>query len=307
MQKTETLEIFYRDHYKKTPSQEELNFNILNYKDCLEEKVIKYRRRNYYKVTFLTGHYLLHYGDRSLEINGTLLAFFSPDIPYTVETLSVENKGCYFIFRESYFNDFYKGNISEISMFSGTVTPIYLLDTPGQEFVDIIMDKMSAEMNSNYAFKHDLIRGYITELIHFALKLQPKENIFKFTDAKSRVTDVFNELLDRQFPIESVDEPLQLKKASDFAKKMNIHINYLNRALRATTGKTTTEHISERIIREAIALLKHSGLNISDISFCLGFEDPSHFNHFFKKHTSQIPSAFRIQYHNLHKDGNKEL
>jgi AraC-like DNA-binding protein len=74
-----------------------------------------------------------------------------------------------------------------------------------------------------------------------------------------------------------------------FAEQLSVHVNHLNRAIRETTGKTTTAHISERIANEAIALLRHTNWNISEISYSLGFEEPAHFNNFFKKQTSQTP------------------
>ncbi|CAM3954063.1 AraC-type DNA-binding protein [Pedobacter westerhofensis] len=299
MYKKETIEAFYKNNYHQTPGEEEMNFNVLNYKKCLEGDVIPYRRRDYYKVTFLTGHYLLHYGDKSLEIKGTLLAFFSPEIPYTADAMQVDNKGAYFIFREAYFNEFYKGNIRDLPIFASKTIPIYQLDEPGASFVEKMLDKMTDEMNSDYEFKHDLIRSYILELLHFALKMQPTENLYKNIDAKTRITNVFNELLDRQFPIESPDRPLNLRSAGDYAEKLGIHVNYLNRALRTATGITTTEHINERIIREAIKLLKHSDWNIAEICYSLGFEDPSHFNHFFKRQTNLRPSHYRMQFRNI--------
>ena len=70
-----------------------------------------------------------------------------------------------------------------------------------------------------------------------------------------RLTSVFLELLERQFPIESADNPLQLKTAQDYANNLNVHVNYLNRAVKEVTGKPTTTHITERIISEAKALL----------------------------------------------------
>ncbi|HQU84956.1 MAG TPA: helix-turn-helix domain-containing protein, partial [Pyrinomonadaceae bacterium] len=70
--------------------------------------------------------------------------------------------------------------------------------------------------------------------------------------------------------------------------------NHLNRALKETTGKTTTELIAERMTQEAIALLKHTNWNVSEIAYTLGFEEPTHFNNFFKKRTQQTPTKFRI-------------
>lgn len=297
MEKVETLEAFYQDKFRQHPENvkiDKMQFNILNAADCLNGAAIKYRRRDFYKVSFLTGHYIVHYGDKSLEVNGTVLAFFNPDIPYTIEILEDSKAGGYFIFRESYFNDHYRSNIRDLPLFAYGCKPVYILNNSQEKTVNKIFKKMRMEMASNYEYKHDLIRNNIVELIHFALKMQPTDKLYQHIDSKVRVTTVFNELLERQFPIESTNGEFGLRSASDFAERLGVHVNYLNRAVRSTTGRTTTEHISERLASEAIALLKHTDWNISEIGYSLGFEDPAHFNHFFKKQTNQIPSSFRL-------------
>ena len=297
MEKVETLEAFYKDKFNRkleSVKNEKILFDIFSYADCLDSATLVYRRRDFYKVSFLKGHYILHYGDKSLEVNGMALTFFSPDIPYTVEMLEDSNVGGYFIFRESYFNDHYKTGIRDLPIFANGNKPIYVLNKSQEKTVAKVLKNMQSEFASEYEFKHDVIRNHIVALIHFALKMQPTEIVYQHIDAKVRITTVFNELLERQFPIESSTEEFQLRSASDFAARLGVHVNYLNRAIKSTTGKTTTEYIAERLASEAIALLKHSHWNISEIGYSLGFEDPSHFNHFFKKQTNEIPSSFRI-------------
>src|SRR5207244_7989840 len=97
------------------------------------------------------------------------------------------------------------------------------------------------------------------------------------------------------FPIESVDHPRQLKTAQDYAKSLNVHVNYLNRAVKDVTGRPTTAHITERIISEAKALLQHTDWNIADIAYSLGFEYPTYFNNYFKKMTGTIPKSLRTK------------
>lgn len=46
------------------------------------------------------------------------------------------------------------------------------------------------------------------------------------------------------------------------------------------TGKTTTDIISSRIAREAKIILRQTDWNISEIAFCLGFEEDAHFSNF---------------------------
>jgi AraC-like DNA-binding protein len=70
-------------------------------------------------------------------------------------------------------------------------------------------------------------------------------------------------------------------------------VNHLNKVLKETTGKTTTEIIASRINQEAKILLKQTPWNISEIAYSLGFEEVAHFSNFFKKHTKVSPAAFR--------------
>ena len=154
---------------------------------------------------------------------------------------------------------------------------------------------MIDEQKGDYAYKDDLMRNYINLIIHEALKLQPSEHFEQHKNAASRLTSVFLELLERQFPIESADNPLELKTAQDYAKNLNVHVNYLNRAVKEVTGKSTTTHITERIVNEAKALLQHTAWNISDIAYALGYEYHTYLNNFFKKLTGTNPKTLRAQ------------
>ncbi len=99
--------------------------------------------------------------------------------------------------------------------------------------------------------------------------------------------------MERQFPIDSPENILTLKSPADFAQNLSVHVNHLNRAVKEVTGKTTTNHIADRIVKEAKALLVHTDWNVSEIAYSLGFEYPTYFNNFFKKHTELSPKSLR--------------
>jgi AraC family transcriptional activator of pobA len=84
-----------------------------------------------------------------------------------------------------------------------------------------------------------------------------------------------------------------LRSAIDFAPLLNVHVNHLNRVVKETTGKTTTQVIAERILQEAKILLRNTPRSVSEISYALGFAQPAHFNNFFRKHTALNPLKFR--------------
>jgi AraC-like DNA-binding protein len=172
-------------------------------------------------------------------------------------------------------------------------TPVLNITEKQREFLNSLFQNMIDEQQSDYSFKDDLIRNYIHLIIHEALKMQPSESYDQHKNAASRLTSVFLELLERQFPIESEDRPLQLRTAQDYANNLSVHVNYLNRAVKEVTGKPTSAHISERIVSEAKALLQHTNWNIAEIAFALGFEYPTYFNNFFKKLTGTTPKALR--------------
>ena len=110
---------------------------------------------------------------------------------------------------------------------------------------------------------------------------------------RQRISTLFLELLERQFPIDENHQTFSLRGASDYANQLNVHVNHLNRAIKETTQKTTSQIIAERILQEAKILLKHSAWSVSEIAFALGFTEVTHFNNFFKKHIQISPLKFR--------------
>jgi AraC-like DNA-binding protein len=286
---------------KKVRSVSEFNnelklkgFNVFQIEsDCNAVRI--YSRKDFYKICLTTGKSIIHYADRSFEAEGTVLFFGNPHIPYSWETKSTSYAGYTILFSEDFFSASDRNeSLQNSPLFKIGGTPILKINEDQREFLNTIFRKMIEEQKTDYAYKDDLIRNYIHLIIHEALKLQPSENYDQHKNAASRLTSVFLELVERQFPIESADRPLQLKTAQDYANSLHVHVNYLNRALKEVTGKPTTTHITERIIIEAKALLQHTDWNISDIAYALGFEYPSYFNNYFKRITGTNPKSLRV-------------
>lgn len=253
-----------------------------------------YSRKDFYKICLTTGESIIHYADKSFNAEGTVLFFGNPHIPYSWETVSTSYVGYTCLFSEEFLKYNRSESLQHSSLFKIGGTPILKITEEQRDFLNTLFEKMMAEQQTDYAYKDDLIRNYINLIIHEALKMQPSENYTNTNNAQSRIASVFLELLERQFPIETSERPLELKTAQDYSNALSLHVNYLNRAVKAVTGKSTTTHISERIIGEAKALLQHTDWNIAEIAYALGFEYPSYFNNFFKKNTGTNPKSFRL-------------
>lgn len=302
--KTQTLEEFY--HFKFGEDllpldRNKAHFNVFrteeyNHPDC---KIAPYSKKEFYKISLIRGEHIFHYAEKSLRISGTTLMFFNPFVPYQVESLSERTTGYFCIFSPSFIGDNLQTGPGNMPMFTLGGKPAYVLADETDRRISDIYERMLFEIQTDYAFKYDLLRGFLAELIHYGLKLTPSEQLYSHPNARQRITSVFTETLERQFPIQHRGQRLTLRTPTGFAGQLAVHVNHLNSAVKQITGKTTSLVIAERVVAEAKSLLKHTDWNVSEIGYCLGFEDPAHFNNFFKNHVQYAPSVFRANHKNV--------
>jgi AraC-like DNA-binding protein len=291
------IEDFYQRRFNWMPEdlkKEIGHFNAFRIKDFLgpQRKPAPYMPKDYYKISLIIGRNRYHYADKTIEIEKAALLFSNPMIPYKWEPLDDDQQGCFCIFTEAFFSQF--GNIREYPIFQPGASPVYLLDDGSLAEFRSLYEKLFEAIQSEYRYKYDLIRALTLEVMHKAMRMSPMERtLFKESNANTRIASLFTELLERQFPIESSGQTMKLRTPADFAAHLSVHINHLNRALKEVSAQTTSQLIADRIVRESTVLLRHTDWNIAEIGYCLGFEEPSHFISFFKRHTRQTPKTYR--------------
>lgn len=271
-------------------------FNLfrLEPKPVGSNRQLPYRRRDYYKIMLVSGEVEFQYATKVVPIKEHALVFSNPQIPYKCQYLERIKGGCYCILNKPFYNTIQ--SINKYSVFRPEGDHIFELTTEAAQEVARVFDKMFDEIESNYIYKNDVLRNLVLELVHFAMKMQPSSSIDSVDmSASHRISMLLIELLERQFPIEENNAYLSLRSASEFATQLNVHVNHLNRSIKEITGKTTTQIINERILKEAQILLQQSHWNISQIAYALGFKESSHFNNFFKKHLNLSPTQYRRQ------------
>jgi AraC-like DNA-binding protein len=300
-----SLEQFYKEISVNLPpnvTQEIGHFNAFRVEDLLlrhggdAKPPMPYNRRAYFKISLISGKNRAEYADKVIDIERNGLLYATPRIPYHWLPIDKNQSGSFCIFTREFLARTNSGLIlDDLPIFKPGGYPIFQLSD--QDALDIagVFAKIFRELDSNYAYKYDLLRTYVMELIHYGQKLQPVSVKNPVQDAASRVTSIFVELLERQFPIESPDQRLSMRAAKDYAGRLSIHVNHLNKVLKEHTGKTTTEIIASRVQQEAKILLRQTSWSVSQISYSLGFEEVAHFSNFFRRHASLSPLAFRNQ------------
>jgi len=253
-----------------------------------------YNRREYYKISLISGRNRAEYADKVIDIEKNTLLFATPKIPYNWLPQDHDQHGYFCIFTTDFLIPAKSGVVlDDLPIFNPTGYPVFQLTDEAVHDINFIFSKMYKELSSDYAHKYDLLRNYVLELIHYGQKLQPETALYPSHTASARVSSLFIELLERQFPIDSPHQKLSLRTAKDYANRLSVHVNHLNKVLKENTGKTTTDIITSRVVQEAKILLKQTDWNISEIAYSLGFEEVAHFSNFFRKQTSLAPVAFR--------------
>lgn len=297
MNKIESIEEFYQRKFDWVPENirnEIGHFNVFRHEPVEPgiSKPLPYKRRDFYKIMLVVGDIHMNYADKVISVKKQALFFSNPQIPYNCENLERIKTGFYCIFNQHFFHKF--GDLNQYSVFQPSGNHVFELTDEQVEQVVVVYQKIFDEIKSDYVHKYDVLRNLVFELLHFAMKMEPSAQSDKQPiNASQRISTIFLELLERQFPIDESHPKVNLRSASEFAQQLNIHVNHLNRAVKAITEKTTTQIIAERVLQEAKILLKHSQWNVSEIAYALGFMEVTHFNNFFKKHMGISPLKFR--------------
>lgn len=287
------------DYFLDSKSSNDMgHFNVFDivkfYYSGNKKSEMTYNRRLYYKISLIKGKNLVEYADKTVLIDKQGILFATPKIPYRYSPQAKEQSGFFCVFTKEFLSKSKIGIlIDELPIYQPSSDFVYQLNDEQYLEIEAIFKKMDVELSSDYVFKYDLLRNYVLELIHTGQKLKPMESTASTINAASRISSLFIELLERQFPIESEAQVIQLKTPIDFAKTLGIHTNHLNKVLKETTGRSTTEIINGRIVEEAKILLKQTQWNVSEIAFALGFDEVAHFSNFFKKHTTLSPLKYR--------------
>jgi AraC family transcriptional regulator, transcriptional activator of pobA len=270
-------------------------FNVFNFnpgKNGIPPK-LPYSRKDYYKITLIkgSGKSIFLYADREIEIEDYSIIFSNPQIPYGWSQRENFSDGLSCIFDQAFFNQY--GSINSYAVFQPG-NNIYQLDKEQFSQLEDIYKRMFEEIESDFVHKYDLLRTLVYELILYTMKMKPASKLNKQSmNASVRISTLFTELLERQFPIDDLYRPLTLRSASDYAKNLNIHVNHLNRALKETAHKTTSQLIIERILQEAKVLLRRTSWTVSEIAYALGYAEVTHFNNLFKKYLNITPTNYR--------------
>jgi len=259
----------------------------------LEEKhVAKYfptHRHKYYELVIITscveGNFSHNIDFITYPLQAGRVYFIAPGQAHAwnIKQYNKEYKGFLVTFNEDFILNGNRALERELlKLFDPLDTTPYIEFNPSH-FYDTfptmsLLEREYLKKMSNYA----LLRSLLESLLHYmaALKLEHHETVdFNF----QRLVDV-RKIIEIHYKHE--------RHVEFYAREMDLSAKRLNEISRTLSGQTITQLIHRRLLLESKREIISQTKTIHVISDELGFENPSYFSRFFKKHEGVSPSVF---------------
>lgn len=284
------VNLFYR-----FMSEKKAYYKVWQHRKRLNKVVFSYA--DYFIVSLFLERGKLSYADKWIEVTPGTVAFANPALPSAWEPFSdeAEEKGFSIMFSNEFIRKDEWFFLLSTPLLDLTRNQAIYLNKEALEIVKTLFQRMQEiSMADEDGMKDELIHSLLHLIIYEAMRGKEERPYKVQHNAAQRTVELFLLLLDRQFPINYPQEKLEMRSAADYAQQLSIHVNHLNRVVKQVTGKTTTDIIASRLVKEAIRLLQETQLNIAEVAYALGFEEQASFTGFLKRKTGKSPKEIRI-------------
>ncbi len=228
---------------------------------------------------------LVEVDDSVYNLSHTTVIVMKPNCIGAVK-IKANSKGTALLFSEEFFSLRYNNNVLYQFSFLKSAGSIFI--TPNDVYRQkqmLLLELMQSEFDNATKHSTKILRSYLNILL-FGF-----EQIFTPSLAQNNEPIQSEKLLRFEKMVE--ENFMNSKLPSEYATKMHITTNYLNKICKEQMGTTAGEIIRKRVVIEAQRLLHYTQLNVNEIALRLGFENTSYFVTFFKKYTEVSPEKFR--------------
>ena len=249
-------------------------------------------RTDFYHIFLFENCNPTHFVDfNPIKIQPNSLLFIDKDRVHQFDQLT-KYEGKVLIFTDNFFCT----TDSDTKFLQSTILFNDLVDKPNiqikeqfKTFINIC-NLIDEELKSaNDSAKQNILKNHLHNYLLLADREKRKQD---FSEIKKSIdldyTLLFKDLLENNFA--------EIKTVSGYAEKINVSEKRLNQATSKVLGKSPKELIDDRILLEAKRLLVHGNKSIKEIGFDLGFEEPTNFIKYFRKHIKKTPMEFRKKY-----------
>jgi AraC-like DNA-binding protein len=247
-------------------------------------------RLEFYNIIFMEKTPGVHYVDfRLWPFEEGALLFVSKGQVHAFQ-VHPDRRGFAILFTESFMSK----NLIRSNLLSLHRLYNYHLHPPviqPSEMGGVDFGSLVREMHREYTAPDDFAKEEILRLLLKLLLVKAERAKNTLIDARrSGATQLekfaaFKRLVESRFA--------ETRNARDFASMMHMSYKRLNEISKNVSGKTAKSFVDSFVILESKRLLATTDLSVKELSYHMGFDEPTNFVKFFKKHARRTPSQFR--------------
>lgn len=151
--------------------------------------------------------------------------------------------------------------------------------------LDALFAGLQQEYEARQPGRHLYLRGMLVQILCVSARLWPGDATPPKKTRAAQIMADFEDLVLHRFR----NRPT----VSDCARTLGLSPTHLSRVVREVTGAGAQSYLDRVTLREACRQLAYSSLDIQQIGFDLGFEDPTYFSRLFRKRLGLSPKAYR--------------
>ncbi|MEH6406455.1 MAG: helix-turn-helix transcriptional regulator [Leeuwenhoekiella sp.] len=237
------------------------------------------------------------YGQQSYDFDEGVMFFIAPG-----QVFSIESSGDYqlsgwmlLIHPDFLWHSPLAKTIKQYEYFSYTAHEALHLSDKEEGMVTGIMQNIANEYHSNIdKFSQSVILAQIELLLTYSDRFYNRQFITrKITNHK--ILDRLEAILSGYFNNDNLAIN-GIPTVHLIAEQLNVSPSYLSTLLKSLTGKSTQQHIHDKLIEKAKERLSTTDLSVSEIAYQLGFEHSQSFSKLFKTKTNLSPLSFRASF-----------
>lgn len=254
------------------------------------EAVLNAHRTDFYILLWVTKGKSFHMVDfQEIEVKEGDLLFINPNQIHGFRE-GTDYEGKLIAFPDSFYSETPKDIlfIENASLFNsfGYIVKINLSQNNQFLFTQYLRLLEIELGNSSDNFQFSILHNHLSNMLILSERIKAQESTSKLSLTKDwQYVGQFNQLVSKNYR--------QQFTVSDYAELLKISERRLQKATKITLAKTPKQLMTEELIVQSKRLLIHETMTIKEISYELGFDEPSNFTKFFKKHTGAVPTIFR--------------
>ena len=195
-----------------------------------------------------------------------------------------EYKGYLVVFTEAFMQKFMaQSTIAEINHLYNYFLNQEKINNPDRN--QTLLHVLKNELKNNSSSLPNIVGSLLSI---YLLKLNEENIRLSHVSVDNKYLDYFNDFrlaVERNFS--------KTRDAKVYASEISISYKHLNDVCKEVVKTTAKSFIDSYVILEAKRMLVSTSLSAKEIAFALGFDEPTNFLKYFKKHTSLTPVEFR--------------